>query len=420
MRAWLSGAGLFFIGLSGLIKIQLGGELFLPDILFAAILFLKMRSLRFHFGNMYLRTLIVFGLFWSLNLLISDVYNGTPQDDWSRGWAKLAFFFTDLLGLAIATDLRVGRIALFVAGTAAASLLTPLVRPDQYSADFAIAWKFYYGGGLASLAIMLDFIPLWKRAFRFAGEWVPLAIIGLCDLALNARSAFGTIFATLAYSWLKKGLDTHPALRARFTPMSFALILAFGVIFIQGLITVYSAAAGNGWLGLDAQDKYISQSSGDLSLIQAGRVESLVSLRAISDAPIVGHGSWAKDVTYVAMLVDLLEANGVPMSGDPFESPLIPSHSFLFGAWVEAGLFGGLFWLVLLVLVVKAAYILLKRPEFPGTFVAFVLFALVWDILFSPFGAAQRFQAASKICVVLAVLNWKRTATCQPQVTRAY
>ena len=131
MRAWLSGAGLFFIGLSGLIKIQLGGELFLPDILFAAILFLKMRSLRFHFGNMYLRTLIVFGLFWSLNLLISDVYNGTPQDDWSRGWAKLAFFFTDLLGLAIATDLRVGRIALFVAGTAAASLLTPLVRPQH-------------------------------------------------------------------------------------------------------------------------------------------------------------------------------------------------------------------------------------------------------------------------------------------------
>ena len=40
-------------------------------------------------------------------------------------------------------------------------------------------------------------------------------------------------------------------------------------------------------------------------------MESLVSMQAISNLPILGHGSWARDVTYVAMLRDILESKGV-------------------------------------------------------------------------------------------------------------
>jgi O-antigen ligase len=133
-----------------------------------------------------------------------------------------------------------------------------------------------------------------------------------------------------------------------------------------------------------------------------------VSAQAIADSPILGHGSWARDATYVALLAGLLEEHGVGTFGDVTASSLIPSHSHLLGSWVEAGILGGLFWILILVVTILAIYKSLKYEQLYFPFVAFSLVLLDWDILFSPLGGDQRFLTASRICVALFVLGKPR------------
>jgi hypothetical protein len=236
-----------------------------------------------------------------------------------------------------------------------------------------------------------------------------LASLGVINLACNARSAFGIAIAAAAFGMLKRAIDAKPQLRTRITPAFFVILLGGGWLFAQGIGTVYSTAAESGLLGQEAQAKYEAQTSGDLGLLLGGRVESLVSTKAIADSPILGHGSWAKDITYVAKLVEIVESHGAKLEGDPYSSALIPTHSHLFGAWVEAGVMGGLFWMAVIAIATIAIYRSLNLEDIPATFVAYILFWLVWDVVFSPFGAEQRFLMASKICLALWVLNVPRS-----------
>jgi hypothetical protein len=81
------------------------------------------------------------------------------------------------------------------------------------------------------------------------------------------------------------------------------------------------------------------------------------------------------------------------MAGTEEEEDLIPTHSFLLGAWVEAGLLGAIFWAWVIILPVRV----LLRPhsltDFPIPLIAFIAFLFIWDILFSPFGSMARFVA---------------------------
>ena len=80
-------------------------------------------------------------------------------------------------------------------------------------------------------------------------------------------------------------------------------------------------------------------------------------------------------------------------------SPLIPSHSYLMGALVWSGIFGGLFWIVLLYVVFKR--FLRTLGQLPLYFYIGML-GLVWDVLFSPFGASARWNTAVFLAAFLA------------------
>ena len=147
------------------------------------------------------------------------------------------------------------------------------------------------------------------------------------------------------------------------------------------------------------------QSHGNLNFLQSGRVESLVSTQAIWDSPILGHGSWARDAKYSAMLVERLQESGYEVEGNRNEKDLIPSHSYLLGSWVEAGLGGGLFWVYVLWLGTAAFYRTLAGAEPYTPLIVFTILFLVWEILFSPFAQEQRVVAALHICLVLWALR---------------
>ena len=77
----------------------------------------------------------------------------------------------------------------------------------------------------------------------------------------------------------------------------------------------------------------------------------------------------------------------------------------MFGAWVEAGVLGAAFWLWVLWLAGRA----LLNGRFGSTHLApLVTFAglmLLWDVLFSPFGAERRFITPFYIALLMSVLR---------------
>jgi len=171
-----------------------------------------------------------------------------------------------------------------------------------------------------------------------------------------------------------------------------------------GVFQMYNYAARSGLLGDDAQEKYRTQAYGEYGVLLGGRSEVLVSSRAILDSPFLGHGSWAKDYQYSSLLDELRQQAGYS-TGIEDDKGLIPTHSHLLGAWVEAGLLGAIFWVWILSLPVRV----LMKPhgilDYLTPLMAFVAFLLIWDILFSPYGAERRFVTPYYIVVMLTALG---------------
>ena len=233
-----------------------------------------------------------------------------------------------------------------------------------------------------------------------------LAAAAVPPLLHNARSIFGMALLSAIFVLVAAWLAPRPGVNRSLTPRTFGLVILGGILCGQGLISAYGAIAENGFLGDEARIKYESQSTGDINIIQGGRVESLVSTAAIADSPIIGHGSWAKDIYYVRMLRHRLVELGVSKTDvrSHEASDLIPTHSHLLGAWVEAGIAGAIFWMWVLILCMVVLYRLLKYPH-PLTPIAVTsAFAMIWDIPFSPFGADQRFIRAVQMALVLYVI----------------
>jgi O-antigen ligase len=154
---------------------------------------------------------------------------------------------------------------------------------------------------------------------------------------------------------------------------------------------VYSHYAELGAFGEYAQRKLEAQ-SGEGGLLLGGRSEILASGQAILDSPLLGHGSWARDPTYAAILADRRAALGYKRFQGGRKDDLIPTHSYVFGSWVEAGIAGGVFWLFMLGFTIHAILSASGTEPLLPLF-AFAGLMLTWDILFSPLGTPTRFVA---------------------------
>jgi O-antigen ligase len=89
------------------------------------------------------------------------------------------------------------------------------------------------------------------------------------------------------------------------------------------------------------------------------------------------------------------------------DTTVIPSHSHIFGAWVEAGLLGAVFWGWILYFLIKSLLRLVSTRAAIASLLAFFCFGLVWSILFSPYGAETRFIETYQIASIMAFLAFQ-------------
>jgi hypothetical protein len=394
--------------LLGLLKINFIGELFVHEIililLFPALLLKKSHLL----GQKLIKLIFFFGCMWLGAQILTDIIQKIPFEDFARGWAKILFFLISFASLVMLLTSQ-SRVLLWFAG----SIIPIFFRPFQLfelNLDPLVLWKF----GVGSAVLSALCFPLLYRHYRDLNDLKSIRriavlhfIIGGLSFFLNARSFAGLAVSTGLLVWFYPAYG-YKLVKVRSLVTGMFLFVVTGFVLLQ----IYSFGAGNGYFGDVAKEKYESQvmyGGGTIDIILGGRAEALVSTVAIADSPIIGHGSWAKDYRYIALLMELRarysEVNPNALSGEVWDG-LIPSHSYLLGAWVESGIVGALFWVVIIGIsffsVLPAA---IGIGNWLGLLVIMLLPSLFWNIIFSPFGANVRVETAGVLAIFAFVLT---------------
>lgn len=376
------------------VQFAVGGRLFLPEVVLLVALPFLLDDARRRRVSRVSHAAVVLGVLWLFGLLVTDIYRETPFDDYSRGWSNVAFFLLNFAALSLVLDGRWHRVTLFAGGLVVGHTLRFVLDPHAYAA--ADPWKFGYGGAVTLAGVLLaSSAGCHRRPMVAPGVLIALGVI---NLKMGFRSLAGVCFLTAVLVFLvSRSSDvTGPGQQARQAVKVSTVSVLAGFAVVAG----YGYMARHGVLGSHAQQKYERQQS-SLGIVIGGRREIIAEALAIRDSPIVGHGSWAKDPKYGTAIQHQLFKAGFTTSEARLVSDRIPSHSYLFGAWVNAGILGAVFWLWASLLAAVALLRLHRLADGRVVLVAFLGFLFLWDVLFSPLGAEARLVGAFYLAVLL-------------------
>jgi hypothetical protein len=398
----------FSIGLTGSFMVKLVGELPVSE----ALILLILPVLLIMHGRRLLRPglKIIFILLalWLFSQVLTDIYRGTSAFDWVRSDANICFFAIDLVCVAVLLGRNERRKVIFIAAYAIGSLLAARYQPSQEAVQYP--WKFGYAGGIISLVILASCYFYSRRRYTIA--LILLAGIMGVNLLKNYR---GPVLDLLIVIALVMPLIPERIGRLRLLPRKgtglrvvVLATMALGAGMAAAGLVYWVTAAG--LVGEEAQIKNQAEAQSGGGLLLGGRPEILVSSQAVWDSPILGHGSYARDFKYIEMLNDIearwgqqLDLRDVEQQGQG----LIPAHSHLMGAWVQAGILGAVFWAYVLWLSLKGIVrVSLLLPPLAPLY-AMMLVSFVWGIWFSPFASTERTQAALVIIFTLDLLDTK-------------
>ena len=395
---------LFLIGFLIIFQINLIGLLTYSEVITIVLFgFVGARAVIFAFSDKNVRIILLFLGLYLASQITTDLIRDTQFSDMLRGWSKIAILGLNLIILAYYSRLKIQNLVWYFWGLSSGLLFQTLFIGTSVSH----LWKFGMGPAvtsLSSLAVGAGLLP-------FPGFGLSIAFlgIGVFHLLMNARSLAGFTIITGIITLLPKpylrGINPKKIINLQ---LAIPLVGAMAVVYF-----LYSVGAPAGWWGEEAKAKYEMQYSSGKNIILGGRGESVASLVAIGDSPIIGHGSWAKGEKYV--LIYLLSTDVDPDSEvfkDAMALGLIPSHSHLLGAWVEAGILGMLFWLVALRFAISGIMCAVRLTNTPfRMFIIFTMFVFVWDLPFSPFGLDRRLSNAAILVLCVSLIRFYESHT---------
>lgn len=382
-------------GAATALDISLIGRVYLSELILVLVLSVHLRS-----GTVSLswptRLLIPLAYLWLCSLVLSDLVRLSAPHDFLRGWAEIGFLVVNLLALE---QFRVrGALLPFATGFALSYFLDLFISPtEKFAAD---PTRFGLGGAVALLVCCLleaaarsrpNDLRLWRgtAAVLLSGGGVVYLAGGLRSQAGVMLLAATTIFVS---SW-RSAKPAKPTTAGRRVIRNALSAGAWIVLAGLGALTLYGWMADVGALGERSAVQFEHQAAGQYGILIGGRSEVLVGLEAVGRSPWVGHGSWARDEELARRVQDVRVTMGYA-AGPPPEYDLIPSHSHIVGAWVEAGVGSVPFWVAVLVLTISnLGRFLTDRTggsNGAGIVGIYAAVTLLWSVPFSPFAAEAR------------------------------
>ena len=378
----------FLIPCFQFIQLEVVGVLNGSDVLLLASFVVLALLRRIKIATPVGRKFMIFCSLWLVSQCVTDIVRHTAFSDYARGWSNIGLTLVNFAVLWTLLYGRPGRLVLYGWGLVAGSALAFFISPDEFASEYP--WKF----GMSYPVTLAVFLLASHKKCR--GSWliVMIAAIGIINIGFGARNRGAVCLAAALYLLITRFLRQNSTGASKLKTRSLLAIAASIILGVVGVLWAYQYAAKAGILGEDASEKYEAQSSGDYGLLIGGRTEMLGSLPAIYDSPILGHGSWARDPIYLIAERQALAVMGYEdasdFSSDDLVEGYIPTHSYLFGAWVNAGIVGALFWAWVFVFIAWALMRIYPSTVLLLPIMAFFVFSLLWDILFSPYGATTR------------------------------
>jgi hypothetical protein len=412
----------FCIGLGCLFYIQVVGQLPYAEVLTALALpfiVLKSWSVLQRPGT---RTVIVLMAIWIFSQTISDIVNGSPMGARLKGIARVLFLGINFIVFSAVVGRNTKRIVLLTLGLAASQF----VRLQMMGVlGTATAWKFGESSAVSLIVMLLGSYLCSKR--RYGLFVICGAALALANLHYGYRSQIAVdlvsvsvtlpIFADRRQSLLavRTGFSgrirgqsawngtfrSAPANRNRMLRVVAVVLLSLGAVWLAQKLV--SEGVKHGLFEEGVQQKFEAQSSGKLGVLVGGRPEIPVAIRAIADAPFLGHGSYAIDPKYMVLLAEYQYEYGYSDDNraPDLEDAGIPTHSHLTASWVEGGVLASLLWFYVLYLIVRAALRIADENPPLAPLYTFMFLTFFWDILFSPFGYDRRiFEALFMVLLV--------------------
>jgi len=400
---------LFLLGAAGTYSVSIVGQLPGNEILLFPLLpVILLVHGRRAFNREYLWFYVLVSC-WLFGTIVGDLYLGSPLANSIKGTARVVFFAMNFMALAILINNNTRRMIIFQLSI----FVQMFFIMRFFRGDFLTQWKFG-GSSIVTITALLISSHYYSRRRYWVCFFIVLGVAGL-NLIFAFRSQIATDFVSAALilpifaKAQTSGGRTSPF--RNLVKVALLLALAGGAAFLANLTIKFAAERGLFDDSLTA--KFTSQAGGKLGVLVGGRPETLVAIQAIRDSPIIGHGSFAVDPKYLKLKQDIAYENGYSDTDEPEDVAVdaIPTHSHLTMAWVESGIFGGIFWIYVLVLTFRGIVMVsFSRPPLAPLY-SYLLLNFVWNVLYSPFGSVNRMWAAFFILMSYKVLK--------PQVPQA-
>jgi O-antigen ligase len=403
-EAFYSDARLFILGAAGAYSVNLVGALPGDEVLLFLFLpiLLLVRGKRAFDRQYLLFYLLTLG--WLLGTLLADEYNGILAFNRAKGTARVVFFCLDFMALAILINNETRKFIVFALSIVAVMLFIA----GHFQGEAFTAFKFGGSSTVILIALLISSYFYAQRRYKICiGISIALAVLNL-GFAFRSQVAIVLVSSVLTLPIFagREAVQGRGSSNSKNILRVVALLaFAVGSAYLANQVVKY--AATKGFFDESTQDKFTQQSKGKLGVLFGGRPETLVAIQAIRDSPIIGHGSFAADEHYMELKQQLQYEYGYSDSDAPeeVEYPVIPTHSHLTMAWVESGILGGLLWIYILVLTIRAIFrMVLTRPNLAPLY-SYLLVNFVWDILYSPFGSVNRMWGAYLILLSYHVLR---------------
>jgi hypothetical protein len=385
--------GSFLLGLGSRLEIQFIGFLPFSEIAMLAMTPFILPKLTASSVLKTARWLLPLALLWLGNQIVTDVYRETNWSLAARGAARVIILLVAIpFFIVMMRKDAYAKLVAFYAGATISAYLSGhifksgarLGRELVMGQASILTWETYWGPILL-LATAVATLILYKRSHLLA--YSISAAAAVFQILGGSRSIAGMVLfgPTLCIANnLTQGLKAGP--RGAST-RTIVVVGAAALLGAFALISGYSWAAQSGMLGETAYAKYKSQSVHKYGLLFGGRGDVLCAALAIYDSPLIGHGSWPRDTKgYYARACEMTDTK---MQKDFYKGqfPLIMSHSHLMGAWMEAGIFGGVFWIYVLALVARCIVSPFADRTRLQLWACTVATSMAWNICFSPISA---------------------------------
>jgi len=307
--------------------------------------------------------------------MLSECLNGNLITNSFRGFAVTIFSFLSFIYIFSMLNKNVKLIIVVLLGLVFRNVFFPNSLAEDSEMSF---FKFYLVPIISNLVLVISYYMINNKRKNLA-IYVVVAV-GVFFMLMDSRSAGLTL--VLVGFIVRFG----PQLKKRI------VLLPIFIVLIYGLYCVYVIKVLNHEFGGEHsynQLARIENPFNPFTLLMTGRAETFVAIEAISDEFLLGHGTWAKDVTgkYHIMVLTLQNSDTEGAIQRVFDEGIysvIPAHSVILGAGVYNGILALLIVLLIVILFIKIGF---QAINFNSPYIVILvrmIIGIIWTSLFSP------------------------------------